>query len=328
LRLKLSFEEEKQVEAYGHYLKGRNQWKRRTPDGLLKGIEYFRQAIEVDPNYALAYAGLADSYNMLVVYGVRKPKEAFPAAKEAALKALEIDETLAEAHTALAFIKFRWDWDRLDAEREFRLAIRHKPGYAPAHQWYSSYLVAVGRFEEAIAEAKRTQELEPLSFITDVHLGWILYLAEQYDEAIVQCRRMLEIDADFFPARRYLGLAYEQKGMYTEAISEFKRAVELSGSPLIVALLGHAYAVSDEHDEARRVLAELQQMSSQRYVSPYTIAAIHTGLGDRDEAFRWLEKAHDERDIWLMNLNVDPVFKDMRSDRRYTALLRRIGMAP
>lgn len=328
LRLKLSFEEEKQVEALRNYLKGRNQWKKRTADGLLQGIEYFRQAIEVDPNYAIAYAGLADSYNMLVVYGVRKPKEAFPVAKEAALKALEIDETLAEAHTALAFIKFRWDWDRLDAEREFRLAIRHKPGYAPAHQWYSSFLVAVGRFEDAIAEARRTQELEPLSFISDVHLGWILYLAGQYDEAIAQCRRMLEIDPDFFPARRYLGLVYEQKGMYEEATTEFRRAVELSGSPLIVALLGHAYAGSGKHDEARRVLLELHRMSAQRYVSPYTIAAIHTGLGDKDEAFRWLEKAHDERDLWLMNLKVDPVFKEIRSDRRYSDLVRRISLGP
>lgn len=328
LRLKLSFEEEKQVEAYRLYLKGRNQWKKRTTDGLLEGIDYFRQAIEVDPNYAIAYAGLADCYNMLVIYGVRHPREAFPAAKEAALKALEIDDALAEAHTALAFVKFRWDWDRLDAEREFRLAIRHNPGYAPAHQWYSSYLVAVGRFEDAISEARRTRELEPLSFITDVHLGWILYMAGRYDEAIGQCQRMLEIDGDFFPARRYLGLAYEQKGMYGEAIAEFERAVDLSGSPLIVALLGHAYAAGGKQEEARRILADLQGLSNQRYVSPYTIAAIHTGLGDKEEAFRWLEKAYEERDVWLMNLNVDPVFKEIRSSRRFQELVVRTGLTP
>ena len=325
LRLKLSVEEQKQLEAFSLYLKGRNSWNKRTEDGLLHGIEYFQKAIEVDQTYAPAYAGLADCYNMLVVYGINQPKEAFPKAKEAATKALSIDGTLAEARTSLAFIKHRWDWDRDEAEKEFQLAIRYKPTYAPAHQWYSSYLVAMGRFDEAIAEAKRAQELEPLSFIGNSHLGWILYFAGRYDEAIDHCKRLLDVDPNFFPARRYLGLVYEQKGMYREAIDEFQQGVKLSGNPLMLSLLGHAYAASGKKAEAQRILGELNQQK-QRYVSPYTIATIYAGLGEKDQAFRWLEKAFEERDIWLMNLRIDPLLKPIRSDQRFTSLLQRLGL--
>jgi DNA-binding winged helix-turn-helix (wHTH) protein/TolB-like protein/Tfp pilus assembly protein PilF len=327
LRLKLSIEEQKQLEAYSLYLKGRNYWNKRTEDGLLQGIEYFRKAIEADQNYAPAYAGLADCYNMLVVYGINQPREAFPKAKEAATKALSIDSTLAEARTSLAFIKHRWDWAREDAEKEFQLAIKSKPTYAPAHQWYSSYLVAMGRFDEAIAEARRAQELEPLSFISNSHIGWILYFAGRYDEAIEHCKKLLDVDPTFFPARRYLGLVYEQKGMYKEAIAEFQQAAKLSGSPLMMSLLAHAYAVSGNRAEAHRLLDELGKQK-QRYVSPYTVATIYAGLGEKDQAFKWLEKAFEERDIWLMNLRVDPLFKSIRSDARFTSLLQRIGLTP
>ena len=293
LRLKLNVEEQKQLEAYRLYLKGRNAWNKRTEEGLQQGIDFFQQAINTDANYAPAYAGLADCYNMLVVYGVRQPNDGFPKAQEAAIKALEIDETLAEAHTSLAFTKFRWDRDRIEAEREFQLAIKYKPGYAPAHQWYSSYLVALERFDEAIAQAKQTQELEPLSFIASSHLGWILYLSGQNDRAIEQCTRILELDPNFFPALRYLGLAYEQKGQYQKAIAQFQKGVQLSGSPLMLALLGHAYAASGKTVEARQILAELHELQTRRYVSPYTVAAIYTGLGDKDQAFKWLEKAFE-----------------------------------
>jgi DNA-binding winged helix-turn-helix (wHTH) protein/TolB-like protein/Tfp pilus assembly protein PilF len=324
LRVKLSVEEQKQLDAYSLYLKGRNYWNKRTEDGLLQGIEYFKKAIEVDQSYAPAYAGLADCYNMLVVYGINQPREAFPKAKEAATKALSIDSSLAEARTSLAFIKHRWDWSP-DAEKEFQLAIKSKPAYAPAHQWYSSYLVAMGRFDEAIAEAKRAQELEPLSFISNSHIGWILYFAGRYDEAIEHCKKLLDVDPSFFPARRYLGLVYEQKGMYKEAIAEFQQASKLSGSPLMMSLLAHAYAVSGNKGEAERLLVELGQQR-QRYVSPYTVATIYAGLGAKDEAFKWLEKAFEERDIWLMNLRVDPLFKNLRSDHRFSELLGRIGL--
>ncbi len=328
LRLKLNVDEKKQLEAYGLYLKGRNAWNKRTGDALLQAIDYFNQTIKIDPNNSAAYAGLADCYNMLVVYGRLEPKDGFPKAKEAALKALEIDEDSAEAHTSLAFINFRFDWDRAATEREFQTAIRLKPGYAPAHQWYSSYLVAVERFDEAIAEAKRTEELEPLSFVASSHLGWIYYLSGKNDEAIEQCKKILELDPSSFPARRYLGLAYEGKGLYAEAITEFQTGVKLSGSPLMLALLGHAYAVSGKRAEAQQVLADLQQVKGQRYVSPYTIAAIHTGLGDKEQAFKWLETAVEERDIWLMNLKVDPVFAKLRNERKFTDILARIRLRP
>jgi DNA-binding winged helix-turn-helix (wHTH) protein/TolB-like protein/Tfp pilus assembly protein PilF len=328
LRLKLNVEEKKQLEAHRLYLKGRNAWNKRTGDGLQQAIEFFNQAIAIDPNYGAAYAGLADCYNMLVVYGRLQPKEGFPKAKEAAERALEIDESSAEAHSSMAFIKFRWDWDRTEAEREFQTAIRLKPAYASAHQWYSSYLVAVERFDEAIAEAKRTSELEPLSFVASSHLGWIYYLSGDNDKAIEQCRKILELDPSSFPARRYLGLAYEAKGMYAEAIAEFQTGVKLSGSPLMLALLGHAYAVSGKTAEAKQVLSDLQQLQSQRYVSPYTVAAIHAGLGNQEEALKWLETAVEERDIWLMNLKVDPVFAKLRSQKKFTDILARIRLRP
>lgn len=328
LRLKLNVDEKKQLEAYGLYLKGRNAWNKRTGDALLQAIEFFNQAIKIDPNNSASYAGLADCYNMLVVYGRLQPKEGFPKAKEAALKALEIDESSAEAHTSLAFIHFRWDWDRAATEREFQTAIKLKPAYAPAHQWYSSYLVAVERFDEAIAEAKRTQELEPLSFVASSHLGWIYYLSGRNDEAIEQCKKILELDPSSFPARRYLGLAYEGKGMYAEAIAEFQTGVKLSGSPLMLALLGHAYAASGKRAEAQQVLTDLQQLQDQRYVSPYTVAAIYAGLGDKEQAFKWLETAVETRDIWLMNLKVDPVFAKLRSEHKFTDILARIRLRP
>jgi DNA-binding winged helix-turn-helix (wHTH) protein/TolB-like protein len=334
LRMRLNVEEQKQLEAYRLYLKGRNSWNKRTPEGLQQGINFFQQAINTDPNYAAAYAGLADCYNMQVIYGVHEPKDGFPKAKEAAIKALEIDDTLAEAHSSLAFIKFRWDRDRVEAEREFRLAIQHKPTYAPAHQWYSSYLVALERFDEAIAEAKRTSELEPLSFTASSHLGWILYLSGKNDEAIAQCTKILSLDPNSFPARRYLGLAYQQKGMYPQAIAEFQKGVKISGSPLVLALLGHAYAVSGKTAEARQVLNDLRDLAespsaeSRRYVSPYTVAAIYAGLGEKDHVFKWLERASEERDVWLMNLKVDPVFAKLRSDKRFQDLLTRAGLRP
>ncbi|HET9528137.1 MAG TPA: tetratricopeptide repeat protein [Pyrinomonadaceae bacterium] len=328
LRLKLNVDEKKQLEAYGLYLKGRNAWNKRTGDALLQAINYFNEAIKIDPNNSASYAGLADCYNMLVVYGRLEPKDGFPKAKEAALKALEIDESSAEAHTSLAFIHFRWDWDRAATEREFQAAIKLKPGYAPAHQWYSSYLVAVERFDEAIAEAKRTQELEPLSFVASSHLGWIYYLSGRNDEAIEQCKKILELDPSSFPARRYLGLAYEAKGMYAEAIAEFQTGVKLSGSPLMLALLGHAYAASGKRTEAQQVLTDLQQLQDQRYVSPFTVAAIYAGLGDKEQTFKWLDKAVEIRDIWLMNLKVDPVFAKLRSERQFTDILARIRLRP
>ncbi|MBI1984287.1 MAG: winged helix-turn-helix domain-containing protein [Acidobacteria bacterium] len=325
LQLRLSGEEKKRVEAYQLYLKGRNSWNKRTAEGINEGIQYLRQAIERDPNHALAYAALGDSYAMLSYYGALSPQQAFPKAKEAAQKALEINDRLAEAHTSLAYVRHRFDWDWSGAEDEFRRAIELNPSYAPAHQWYSSFLAAMGRVDEAVAEAKLIRKLDPLSPIINSHLGWVLYLAHQHDQAIAQCRMTLELEPNFFPARRYLGLAYEQSGLHKEAVAELQEAVVLSSnSPLTKAELAYAYAMSGKRPEAQRVLEELRERSNREYISPYFIATIYTGLGKKDEAFAWLHKAYEDRADGLVYLQVEPKFDRLRSDPRFQDLLGRM----
>jgi serine/threonine protein kinase/Tfp pilus assembly protein PilF len=338
LRLRLSGEERKQLikrdttnsDAYQLYLKGRYFWNKRSEEGFKRGIEYFNQAIEKDPNYALAYAGLAASYVLLghELFSVLHPREAYPKAKAAATKALELDETLAEAHAVLAKARFRYDWDWLGAEREFKRAIELDPGYATVHQWYSHLLLPIGRPEESLAESKLALELDPLSLIINLHLGWHYLYVRQYDKAIEQLRKTLELDPNFALALLFLGQAYEQKAMHSEAIVEFQKAISLSrGGPVHVAALGHAYAVSGKRGEAQKVLERLIELSKRRYVPSYEISVIYAGLGDKEQAFAWLQKAYEERDSsWLGDVNVDPRFDDLRSDPRFTDLLRRLGL--
>ena len=327
LQLRLSGEEQKRVAAYQLYLKGRSSWNKRTAEGIYEGIRYLQQAIETDPKHGLAYAAMADSYSILAYYGALSPKQAFPKAKEAALKALEINGKLAEAHTSLAYVRHRYEWDWAGAEEEFRRAIELNPGYAPAHQWYSSFLVAMGRTDEAIAEAKLTRKLDPLSPIINSHLGWVLYLAHQQDQAIAQCRLTLGLEPDFFPARRYLGLAYEQSGLREQAVTELQEAAVLSGnSPLTKAELAYAYAVSGKKAAAQRVLEELNERAKNEYISPYFIATIYTGLGRKDEAFAWLQKAFDDRADGLVYLAVEPKFDSLHADPRFHDLLRRMNL--
>ena len=329
LRLRLSGDEKKRLEAYRLYLKGRSYWNRRTAEGLNQSIQYLQRAIEKDRNHALAYAALADSYNMLARYGALSPKEAFPKAEAAARKALELDERLAEAHASLAFVKHRYEWDWSGAEAEFRRAIELKPDYATAHQWYSSFLVATGRAEEGIAEARQTRRLDPLSLIINSHLGWVLYLAHRYGQAVEQCRTTLELAPNFFVARRYLGLAYTQLGQHEKAVVELQKAVALSGgSSLTTAELGYAYAKSGRQAEARQILAELTERSKREYISPYFLATVHTGLGDKDQAFRWLKKAYEDRVDELVYLKAEPRFDPLRSDPRFQDLLRRMNFPP
>jgi DNA-binding SARP family transcriptional activator len=340
LRLKLTGEEQAQLakrhtdntEAYHAYLRGRYCWNKRTEEGLRKSIEYFRQAIEMEPTYALAYAGLADAYTVLGSFGISAlaPREAFPRAKEAAARALEIDETLAEAHASLAFCLESYDWDWAAARREFARAIELKPDCTTAHHWYGlEYLTSVGRLDEAFAEIKRAHELEPLSLSINTDYGFLPYLMRQYDRAIDEYRKALELDQNFVYTHWKLGLAYEQKAMYEEAIAEFQKAVALSGgSPQAVVLLGHAYAVSGRRKEALKVLDELRELSEQRYVSSYRVAAIHLGLGETERAFEWLERAVEEHDAWLVWLKVDPVLDALRPDPRFADLLRRVGLTP
>ena len=329
LRLRLSPDERKRVEADRLYRKGRNYWSRRKPENLKRAVDCFQQAIKIDPNLALAFAGLADAQSMLALYGAVSPEDAFPKAKEAALKALELDDTLAEAHAALAFELHRFEWNWAGAEKEFSRAIALKPSYASARQWYSSYLAGMGRHVESINEAEQIQELDHGSSSVTSHLGWVLYLARRYDQAIARCKKTLQLDPDFFLARRYLGLAYVQKGLPAEAIPELQKAVDLSDtSPLMKAELGHAYAAAGQRTNAQRTLDELAELSKQKYVSPYFFACIYTSLGDKQLAFDWFHRAFMERADWLVYIKADPRFDTLRPDPRFQDLLRRMNFPP
>jgi serine/threonine-protein kinase len=331
LRLKLSRGEGKRVakrytentEAYQLYLKGRYFWNKATTEGIQRGIEYFQQAIEIDPSYALAYGGLADCYALLSNFGAFPPKDQLPKALAAAEKALMIDEKLAEAHTALAYAKTIYDWDWESAEREFKLAIKLKSNDEWSHEAYGWYLAAMGRFDESIAEMKRAQEIDPLSVSAITHIGIPFYYARQYDRAIEQFRKGLDMEPDFANARYRLGLAYVQKEMYEEAIVEFQRVLSASSDRDAVAALGHVHAMSNQRDKAEGTLAELKERAKQEYVPSYDMAIIHVGLSETAQAFDWLEKAYEERSYWLTFLQVDPILDSLRSDSRYTDLLRR-----
>ncbi len=335
LRLKLSGAEKKQLtkrytentEAYHFYLKGRFYWNKRTPEGLKKGIEYFQQAIDNDPSYALAYAGLADSYNILVSYSALAPHEAFPKAKAAAARALEIDGTLAEAHTSLAFVTFGYDWDWAGAERGFKQAIRFNPGYAFAHNFYAVLLAAFGRFEEAFAQIRNAHDLDPLSLPINTNLGWLLYLARRNDEAIQQYLKTIDLDDGFPLAHRRLAQTYEQTHRYGEADAEFQKAFALSGDEVeLLSARGHFYAIVGETDKANEVLNQLEAFGKSRYVPSYLVARVHLGLGDIGRVFELLEKALDERYGYLAYLNVEPMFDGIRSDARFEELVRRVGL--
>jgi TolB-like protein/pimeloyl-ACP methyl ester carboxylesterase/Flp pilus assembly protein TadD len=332
---RLTTEEKKQLskrytqnsEAYQLYLKGRYYWNKRSTDGYQKGIDHFQQAIEKDPNYALAWTGLADSYMLFGRFGVVPPKESMPKAKYAAMRALEIDDELAEAHTSLGYIKKEYDWDFQGAEAELKRAIQLNPNYPTGHFWYALYLAeTLGKHDEALAKMDRAQELEPLSLIMSTDRGLILYLAHRYDQAIEQFRKTLDMEPDFFRAHLWLGRAYEQKGMYKEAIEEFQEARQLDDKPFVLAALGHAFAASDRRGDAQKVLDELKQLSKRMYVDSYYVAAIHVALGETDQAFQSLEKAYDDRSTWLSRIKVDPIFDSLHTDPRFTKLVQRIGL--
>ena len=335
LRMRLSGEERKQLskrhtanpQAYELYLKGRYHWNRRTAEDLKKGNEYFQRAIDIDPTYALAYSGVADSYLILGNFGLMPPKEAYPRAKAAADTALSMDSNLVEAQVSSAFIKFLFDGDWPAAEAGFKRAIEANPNYGPAHQWYGVCLVGVGRSEEAIAEVKRAQQVDPLSLTINGVVGWVLYLARDYDQAIDQEKKTLEMDQNFTLARRYLGMAYEEKGLYKEAIEEFRKAIQTpEPRPLDLSALGHVYARAGKHAEARKLLDEVKSQTAQNYFPSYDVAIIYVALGQKDEAFTWLEKAYEERYPWLIHLKVDPRLDPLRSDPRFAELVRRLRL--
>ncbi len=306
------------------YLKGRWLWNKRTEEDLTKAIEYFEQAIEEDPDYSLAYAGLADSYVALPDYSSFPTKKAYPMAKKAALKALEIDNMLAEAYTSLAMIKASLEWDWLGAERDYKRAIELNPSYATAHHWYAFHLTGLGRHDEAIAQIKIAQELDPLSLIISRNLGMFLYYARKYDKAIEAFQRTLDMDPGFIEAHLGLGLAYCQKSMYEEALAEFQKEVSQTGIGIIT--LGITYAKMGRRDEAQQVLDDLINKSKEEWVPPIGMARLYFALGENDQGFKWLDKAYEVIDSGLWNIKVNPVYDNIRSDPRFKAILKKMGL--
>lgn len=350
-------------EAYEYYLLGRYYWNKRTADGLQRAGTYFQKAIDKDPTFALAYTGLADYYAFLTLLGgpeIMPPRQAMAKAKAAAVKALELDDSLGEAHASMAHVLHNFDWDFPAAEREFKRAIELNPKYSIVHHWYAHYLMQLGRTSEALDEAKLAKELDPLYLFINNGLARQYYLARQYDLAIAQCRKGLEIDPAYVPARIQLGLALEQKGMLQEAIFEFEQARKqaenyamtgegitqddavtdaqhdgnrrspsanpLTELPAVHALLGHAYARAGRTVEARRELQALIKASKVRYVAPSWMAIVSLALEDKNQAFFWLDKSYQDRSEHMLYLKVEPLIDPLRDDRRFASLVKRVGL--
>lgn len=332
LRLKLSSEQQSRLtkhytenpEAYQLYLKGNYYMGKDTLDAYKKAAEYFNQAIEKDPTYALAYAGLADYYGESS--RTFAPNELQPKAETLAKKALALDDTLAEAHTQLGLVEYNYDWNWSEAERELKQAIELSPNSALAHAWYSIFLMESGRFDEASTEIRRAQELDPLSLPTNTQIGWIDYYSRRYDQAIEKYRKALDLDPNYPIALIFLGMSYDLKGEFAKAIAELQKAQQVDDTHLSLAALGHVYAVSGNRSEAQRVIEELKELSRQKFDSTYQIAVIYAGLGDKDQAFAYLEKAYEIRSSSMVKLNVDPMLDSLRSDPRFADLVRRVGL--
>ena len=334
LRLNMSGEDKKRLskrytensEAHRLYLLGRFYWNKRTKDGFKRAIGFFEQAIDRDPQFALAFAGLADCYNILPGYGYteRPPRESFAKAREMASRALEIDDTLAEAHASLAYERSHaWDWT--GAEKEFQRAIQTNPNYETGHHWYACFLATMGRHDDALAEIRRAQDLNPTSLIINSWVAMILCYGNQLDSALEQGHYAVQLDPDFPVSHFFLGIVYRKKGMFKEAIAEFQRAVDLDKDSITYLTgLGEAYAISGQRDKARKILDDLAAKAKRRYVSPYGVAAVYAGLGDKDKAIHWLNQAHLQHDDGLGNLRIDPNWETLRSDQRFRALLRKM----
>ncbi len=336
LRLRLSGEEQKQLtkrdpanaEAYQYYLKGRYYWNRRTAENLRKALEQFQQAIEKDPNYALAYVGVADCFVVQEEYAGTPASETLPKAKAAALRALQIDDSLAEAHTSLAFVdESLWQWG--EAETEYKRAIELNPNYPTTHHWYSIYLTETGKLDEALAEIKRAHELDPLSPIISNTVGFTYMMMGQFDAAIDQYKKLLELDPTFPQSHFNLGFVYQKQGRYSEAIAEFQKAVELSGrGSEKLAALGQDYAIAGKRSAALATLKELEEKYDKRESTGAYLAWVEAGLGDKDQAFAWLEKDFQAHSGTLPHLMDFPPLDTLRSDARYADLLRRMGITP
>ncbi len=336
LRLTLSGEEQSRIgkhytdnaEAYQLYLQGRFYWNKRTEESYQKAIDYFHQAIEKDPNYALAYTGLADCYSFLSSQGIRPPHDVFPLAKEAATKAIQIDNSLSEAHTSLAYIKLYYDWDWAAAESEYKQAIALNPNYATPHHGYAYLLISSGRTEEAIAEIKKAEAIDPLSLIFQTDHGEYYYFARRPDEAIAQLQKAIDMDPSFVRAHFLMGRALIQKGQCNEGIDEALKAKQMVPAVEALGWLAQEYASCGRKAEAEKTQADLRELSKQHYVSPHWFAAVQASLGNKDEAFKWLDQALDGRFGPLIYLKVNPIWDPLRSDPRFAERLRRVGLTP
>lgn len=335
LRLQLTRAEKKQLikrhtedaEAYRLYLQGRHHWNRWTEEGFYKAIGYFQQAVDKDPAYALAYAGLADSYVLLGWNSYLPPKDAFPKGRTAAMKAQELDPSLGEAHAPMAAVLWLYDWQWVEAHAGFKRSLALNPCYPTANHWHAEFAMTMGRQEDAIAKMRGSHELDPLSLIISVAIGWALYMARRYDEAIEQLLRTVELDPNYPVTHWILGLLYRITGRYDLAIAAGEKGVNLSGgSPLIRAALAHTYGISGKTNEARIVLDELIALAKQKYVAPHFFAGIYIGLGENERAMEYLEKSFEEHSHWLIYLHIDPSMDALRSGSRFQDLLRRIGL--
>lgn len=314
-------------DAYNLYLNGRFEWHKRTEQGLRNAAEYFRQAVARAPEYARAHVGLGDAYAVLGFYDYLPPAEAFPRAKEAARRAVQLDATLAEPHATLGYVALYYEWDWANAEEEFRRTIDLDPSYSTGHQWYANFLTAMGRFDEAAREMRAAQEVDPLSLIANAALGWVLYYAGDYERAIDQCTRTLELNPNFELAYLWRGLAREELGRIAEEIDDLGRAVQLSGGSAISnAALARARALSGERDLARAMLRELEKRGGAGYVPSFEIAKIHEALGDRASALQWLRRAYAQRSHSMVFLAVDPQLSNLRNDPEFRRLVREVGL--
>jgi eukaryotic-like serine/threonine-protein kinase len=335
LRLQLTRAEKKQLtkrhtenaEAFRLYLKGRHHWNQWTEEGFHKAIEYFQQAVEKDPSYALAYAGLADCYVLLGWNSYLPPKEAFPKGKAAAKAALQLDPDLAEAHTPLAAVLWLHDWQWDQAEIEFKRSLELGPKYPTANHWYAEYAMTMGRHAEAMVRIRNSQDLDPLSLIINVSVAWSLYFARRYDEAVEQLRRTVDLDPNYPVTYWILGLVLRKTGCYELAITEGEKGVNLSGgSPLMRAALAHTLGTAGRTQEAFQILDDLTKLAKQKYVAPYFFAGIHMGLGENERAIEYLEKCYEEHSHWLIYLHIDPTMDTLRDNPGFQGLLRRVGL--
>jgi Predicted integral membrane protein len=314
-------------EAYELYLKGRSSWNLRTPPELKKGIDFFRQAIKLDPKYAAAYSGLADCYTALGYGSFISPKDAFPNALEFASKAVELDSTLAEPHASLGYYRFYYDWDWAAAEQEFRTAIALNPNYELGYDWYGYYLTAMKRYDEAKIIFKKAIELDPLSVPINTDISFCYYYTGDYANAIKKLQESIRMNPKFVLAHIWLGRTYQLKKMYPEAVIEYKKALEVSPDwPVALSQLGSVYGVSGNKAEAQKILDSLISWSSNKFVTSYGVALVNMGLGDKEKAFVWLNKAYEERSHWLVWLRSDPRWDSIRTDKRFIELVNRVGL--